>query len=651
MAEPVTIGGQTFIKTNDGWVDKKTKQPADKGLLRLLSSFETTAPSPKLRVKIDKTREPVTFSGTKYVYDLNQKGWIDQKSKILVPGNLQNILNNVSKPMAKPAAMGIVGQAGVSKVKEKPAAVSGSGVIPIRKNINTPIVAMVEKLATIDGYLKQRLDNQKKIAKGELQALREASIESQPDATPITQTSEGEEKKSNAGTLLAIAGVAAIIASQFEPVQEAFKTVVDGVKGIFGYVGDFVKIMADGLGALLGGDAAPSNSSPAVDATSVEKPTPTPSRPSVPGVQEVNTTTETPVATPSEPNEPNITAEGEKSQPDATPRASTLGRTLGGAAVGATFGSVFGVKGAAVGGAIGGGIAFFSGGSQRNAAPAMTTPSPDANGGPVTPVTPNAEMPSEPASGNIIQVSHPDTGSGWGIVGANDAYGRPVAFSKEGAVAFERMMRDSGGAVKPSDITSSKRSVAKNRSLKNAVPNSRHLTGTAMDIHGTSDRWIRQHGHRYGWKPHDYSGTHGGHFIFGGPGMAPGDAPSDALEGATGGILGGAVKSLSDMGAGVIKAIGEIIKTGMGDYDIRSLSGKSKAAEPIKEAAVQRNAAIAEERSAKDGPTALPAPVNINRNPEVATIENLPSGSDMAGPDFYLTRFGFPKIEYNQRAA
>ena len=38
MAEPVKIGDQTFVKTGSVWIDKKTKQPADKGLIALLDS-------------------------------------------------------------------------------------------------------------------------------------------------------------------------------------------------------------------------------------------------------------------------------------------------------------------------------------------------------------------------------------------------------------------------------------------------------------------------------------------------------------------------------------------------------------------------------------------------------------------------------------
>lgn len=119
----------------------------------------------------------------------------------------------------------------------------------------------------------------------------------------------------------------------------------------------------------------------------------------------------------------------------------------------------------------------------------------------------------------VIPVSHPDTGSGYGIEGVTDEQGRPVAFSKPAAEAFARMIKDSNGQVKGSDVTSSMRSAAKNAEVKGA-PGSKHMTGTAMDIHGTSGAWIRQHGAKYGWVAHDYPGTHGGHFIFGGPGIS-----------------------------------------------------------------------------------------------------------------------------------
>lgn len=119
---------------------------------------------------------------------------------------------------------------------------------------------------------------------------------------------------------------------------------------------------------------------------------------------------------------------------------------------------------------------------------------------------------------NVVAMTHPDTGDGYGIPGVVDGKGRPAVFSKPAAEAFAKMIKDSGGKVKGSDIASSKRSPAKNAAIGGAA-GSRHMTGTAMDIHGVSNAWIRQHGAKYGWVAHDYAGSHGGHFIFKGPGI------------------------------------------------------------------------------------------------------------------------------------
>jgi uncharacterized membrane protein required for colicin V production len=117
----------------------------------------------------------------------------------------------------------------------------------------------------------------------------------------------------------------------------------------------------------------------------------------------------------------------------------------------------------------------------------------------------------------------PDTGPGYTIDGAKDKKGRPVVFSQAAASAFAKMMKDSDGVVKPSDVESSKRSLEKNRSLPGAASKSKHLYGIAMDIHGSSAKWIRANGFKYGWIANDYPGSHGGHFEFGGQGIQPSD--------------------------------------------------------------------------------------------------------------------------------
>lgn len=111
---------------------------------------------------------------------------------------------------------------------------------------------------------------------------------------------------------------------------------------------------------------------------------------------------------------------------------------------------------------------------------------------------------------SLVEASHRDTGTGWSV--GKDAHNRPAVFSKSAAEALLQAIKDSNGAVKASDITSSTRTPAKNAAVKGA-PNSNHLHGNAVDIHGTSKSWLKQNGMKYGWKHLVYSG-HDGHFDF-----------------------------------------------------------------------------------------------------------------------------------------
>lgn len=111
-----------------------------------------------------------------------------------------------------------------------------------------------------------------------------------------------------------------------------------------------------------------------------------------------------------------------------------------------------------------------------------------------------------------FRVTHPDTGTGFAIPGALDYKGRPVVLSQRAATVFDQMVRDSNGAVKYSDIYSAQRSASKNRAVGGS-PTSNHLTGNAVDIHGSSKAWIKKHGHKYGFHNLVYSG-HDGHFDF-----------------------------------------------------------------------------------------------------------------------------------------
>jgi len=134
---------------------------------------------------------------------------------------------------------------------------------------------------------------------------------------------------------------------------------------------------------------------------------------------------------------------------------------------------------------------------------------------------------------SVVSVSHPNTGSGFGIDGVTDYKGRPGVFSKGAAEAFAKMITDSSGQVKGSDIASSQRSKSYNAHV-GGVSNSNHLYGNALDIHGTSQTWMRANGQKYGWIVNDYPGSHGGHFNYKGAGASQMNTPDEGSPVATG---------------------------------------------------------------------------------------------------------------------
>lgn len=271
---PVTIGDQKFIKDPDnGWIDAKTKQPAEKGLIKLLDTVVIDEPiQKKLRIKIDKNVEPVFINGQKFVYDVNQ-GWLDDKTKTPAPPSLQRTLNAaVPRPMEDEtyaadvtASMGIAGEAAKqkTKVKTKKEAKTGGGVLVKNRNtdINKPLVAMIDQLASIDGYLKQQLQNKELISAKELAQAKENAIEGK-DTEPAEQPVPDAERE-NKGNLLGAVALAGLIALQFDPVKETIKSLADFGKNAISFVVDTAKTINSAFDWLL--DTKSKGTQPASD--------------------------------------------------------------------------------------------------------------------------------------------------------------------------------------------------------------------------------------------------------------------------------------------------------------------------------------------------------------------------------------------------
>lgn len=280
MAEPVTIGGQTFIRTTDGWVDQKTKVKAPEGLLSLLNGLqsENSPEGKKKRVRIDTSRPVVKLGKTEYVWDLNSGVWIDKKTKDaanpafskLIEAAYQGIVQGKTEEeklyenWAKKAAagqvfsgMGVTGQAAKQKVK-KP---TGGGQLPVANvKINSPIIKMIEKLSVIDGYLKQRLANDMELANSQSVAAKEQAIEQsaiQTDATPnLTENVDAEVEKTNKESqAILVAGAlaaGALFVSQLDPVKETFNSIIDFAKGVYNFASGIVGVINEGLVRIVG---------------------------------------------------------------------------------------------------------------------------------------------------------------------------------------------------------------------------------------------------------------------------------------------------------------------------------------------------------------------------------------------------------------
>lgn len=616
---PVTIGDQKFIKDSDkGWIDSKTKQPADKGLIRLLDSLVINEPVLKrLRTKIDRTVEPVSFGGQKFVYDVNQ-GWIDEKTKIPVPPSLQRTLSNSVPRFGKndtadldlTAGFGIAGSAGLQQTQIKtPRQKTGSGTL-VHNTINKPIVKMIGTLASMDMLLKQRLDNQKFIAQNDLLTARESQIEAGNQSPELQVIKPDAEKVSgSAAGALAIGG---LLLLTLDPVQEAIKSIVSGVVETGKFITGVVSSINKAFTFLF--------SSTGTDPTAIEsQPSATPqSQPQA----SVTPTPETGMAETAADAEP-VTSE---EKPSFTAAVSAGAAT--GAVVGAVVPRVGMVAGAVVGGAIAAVKHVSSGGSSNSSSGAALQATPVASGGsaPTAVSTPDA-TPSASAG------SAPDAK-------AETKDAQPAAtgeIPKNNIVALGNYL-----IAKGADRSKMQHSAF--GPVGEHSKNSRHYRNMAIDVNFSGpdeaakldalEPQIRAAGYNTIWrKPGHYTHMH---VSTGGPEGGSGSSMGDShtfMQVAADTVNAGAGK-LGELFGMLGSAI---IKPGVP----RDKEDYSKA---ITAAAVQTNTETAVAKTPKPLPNlSTPKPANINKSGSGAT-QNPATTADKDGVYYYLRRFGFQEL-------
>lgn len=101
--------------------------------------------------------------------------------------------------------------------------------------------------------------------------------------------------------------------------------------------------------------------------------------------------------------------------------------------------------------------------------------------------------------------------------GLKDYKNRPIRMAPPAAQQWKAMIK-AGMPFNSADVSNVYRDEKEYLRLKsegyNPSSGGLHNFGLAIDVHGPTGEWLRQNGAAFGWFPHDYEGTHGGHYEF-----------------------------------------------------------------------------------------------------------------------------------------
>ena len=261
--EVVTIGGQQFIYDKSrGWIDKKTKAPANENLLKLLntvspsrsdnpindyveapiekepivepSKIQQQNPLPKIKTKKVGGVDPINIGGERYIY--TNKGWVDEKTKQPIPEKLKALFDKLVPTAQEIGAIGSIESEKIKKKdkqknKKKPQQV-------LKPKINKQFVRMVTILADIDSIIEARVKAISATQTTSILNSREDMIES---VSPNVEKSDEPESKgsSSLAKIGGIVALTALLATQFNPLYEQVKQLYDYTEKSAEYINGF----------------------------------------------------------------------------------------------------------------------------------------------------------------------------------------------------------------------------------------------------------------------------------------------------------------------------------------------------------------------------------------------------------------------------
>ena len=497
-------------------------------------------------------------------------------------------------------SFGIVGSAVVGRSKTPIIVVAANNNDPITAreiSINKPLVKMINALASIDGFLKQRLQNQKIIDRNEQLNRREAQIEQQ-DAAPQVEVIKPDAERVD-GSSAGLMAVGALLLLTLDPVQKAIGDIADGVISMGKFVTGIAKTLNDVFSFFVGG-----NNETVSDAVPTTQPTENGTPPPAP--TPATDATPVPAATESAPS------------PTAEAKPSFLSSVGSGALTGAAIGSFIPKVGTAVGAAVGGvagAVSYFTGGSSSSA------PTPTATQTSAPTPTSNSSTPPTPATASSTNTTVATT---TGEIPKNDIVALGNYLVGKGAEKGKMQHPAFGPVGKHSQ-------------------NSRHYRGMAIDVNfpgpnegailDALEPQLRAAGYNTIWRKPGHE-THM-HVSVGGPEGSGGGAYGDASNGLGETIAKAAGASLEQVGKLFGALGGAIIKPGIPRNDIPNT---------IATAARETNADIAVAKTEKPvTPPPAPKPPNLNKSAGGAT-ENPATQADKNSVYYYLRRFGYQDL-------